>query len=374
MIKLLNKMGMMSESKKSGIAYTLSTLVTKGLVFLTIPVFTRIMPSAEIGKINLYNSWFSLICIFSTLSLTSGGYQLALKEFDNDKDRYESSVYSLTMLVTSFVTVLYVMNPDFWEKMFGLSRAYMIMLVIGLFLTPAQDFWMARQRYDYKYKMSSFLTLISTFGAVVLSVFAVLNCKPNETGWARLFANNLVMYSVALLLGINILKKGKCFYKKEYWVFSLSLSLPLVGHAIAKQVLDVSDRIMINQYIGSSAVGIYGTLYSVSSISLIAWNAMNGAYVPYLFKNIDNSDEHNNIRRTSSILLTLYTFIAFVMILLAPEIVRIMATQEYYEAVYIMPPIAMGVALTAVSNLYSNILIFYKKTKVIMLAILEPLL
>lgn len=33
-----------------------------------------------------------------------------------------------------------------------------------------------------------------------------------------------------------------------------------------------------------------------------------------------------------------------------------------------MPPIAMGVALTAVSNLYSNILIFYKKTKVVMLA------
>lgn len=368
MIKLLNKFGMMSESKKSGIAYTLSTLVTKGLVFLTIPVFTRIMPSAEIGKINLYNSWFSLICIFSTLSLTSGGYQLALKEFDNDKDRYESSVYSLTLLVTSFVTILYVVNPDFWEKMFGLSRAYMIMLVIGLFLTPAQDFWMARQRYDYKYKMSSFLTLISTFGAVILSVFAVLNCKPNETGWARLFANNLVIYGVALLLGVNILKKGKCFYKKEYWAFSLSLSLPLVGHAIAKQILDVSDRIMINQYIGSSAVGIYGTLYSVSSISLIAWNAMNGAYVPYLFKNIDNSDEYNNIRRTSSILLTSYTFIAFVMILLAPEIVRIMATQEYYEAVYIMPPIAMGVALTAVSNLYSNILIFYRKTKVIMIA------
>lgn len=215
MIKLVNKMGMMSESKKSGIAYTLSTLVTKGLVFLTIPVFTRIMPSAEIGKINLYNSWFSLICIFSTLSLTSGGYQLALKEFDNDKDRYESSVYSLTLLVTSFVTALYVMNPGFWEKMFGLSRAYMIMLVIGLFLTPAQDFWMARQRYDYKYKMSSFLTLISTFGAVVLSVFAVLNCKPNETGWARLFVNNLVIYSVALLLGINILKKENAFIKKN---------------------------------------------------------------------------------------------------------------------------------------------------------------
>ena len=368
MIELLKRIKTMPESKKSGITYTFSTLITKGLVFLTIPIFTRIMPSAEIGKINLYNSWFSLVCIFSTLSLTSGGYQLALKEFDNDKDKYESSVYSLTILVTVIVLFLYTLNPSFWENLFGLSRNFMIMLILGLFVMPAQDFWMARQRYDYKYKMPSCLTLLSTFCAVALSVAAVLNCKPDESGWVRLLANNLVMYGVALLLGLYILVKGKCFFKKEYWAFSLSLSLPLVGHSIAKQILDVSDRIMINRYIGNSAVGIYGTLYSVSSISLIAWNAINGAYVPYLFKNIDNCNEHNNIRKSSSLLLLLYTFIAFLMILMAPEIVRIMATQEYYEAVYIMPPIAMGVALTAVSNMYSNILIFYKKTKVIMLA------
>ncbi len=66
----------------------------------------------------------------------------------------------------------------------------------------------------------------------------------------------------------------------------MSLSLPLVGHAIAKQILDVSDRIMINRFVGSSAVGIYSTLYSVSSLSLIVWNAMNGAYIPYLYKKI----------------------------------------------------------------------------------------
>lgn len=106
------------------------------------------------------------------------------------------------------------------------------------------------------------------------------------------------------------------------------------------------------------------------------WNPLVNAQILGRKRLLDERDtcavyllhEHNNIRKSSSLLLTLYTFIAFLMILMAPEIVRIMATQEYYEAVYIMPPIAMGVALTAVSNMYSNILIFYKKTKVIMLA------
>lgn len=42
------------------------------------------------------------------------------------------------------------------------------------------------------------------------------------------------------------------------------------------------------------------------------------------------------------------------------------ATEEYYEAIYIMPPIAGGVFLTCVSNMYSNIMIYYKKTQYIM--------
>ncbi len=70
---------------------------------------------------------------------------------------------------------------------------------------------MTRQRYDYRYKMSSCVTLLSTFGAVALSVYEVLNCKTDESAWFRLLANNLVMYGVALLLGIHILKKGKMF-------------------------------------------------------------------------------------------------------------------------------------------------------------------
>ena len=61
-----------------------------------------------------------------------------------------------------------------------------------------------------------------------------------------------------------------------------------------------------------------------------------------------------------------YAIIAVMLTFLAPEIVRILATKEYYEAIYIMPPIAAGVFLTSVSNMYSNLLIYHKKTNYIM--------
>lgn len=137
--------------------------------------------------------------------------------------------------------------------------------------------------------------------------------------------------------------RGKTFYNKEFWKLSLSLSIPLVGYSLASQILNVSDRMMISQIINNSAVGIYSTLYTVSSISLMVWQAIHSSFVPYLFKGLESRDAE--IKKVSLKLMVIYAGVAVFLTYLAPEIVRILATEEYYEAIYIMPPIAAGVFL-----------------------------
>ena len=46
-----------SQGAKSAVAYTFASLFSKGLAFITVPIFTRIMSTDEIGTVNLYNSW-----------------------------------------------------------------------------------------------------------------------------------------------------------------------------------------------------------------------------------------------------------------------------------------------------------------------------
>ena len=74
------------------------------------------------------------------------------------------------------------------------------------------------------------------------------------------------------------------------------------------------------------------------------------------------------IKRISFLLLALYSLVAIILVYLSPEIIKILATEEYYEAIYIMPPIAGGVFFISVSNMFSNILIYLKKTKYIMIS------
>lgn len=354
---------------KSAIIYTLASVFSKGLAIITVPIFTRLMATEEIGTVNLYNSWYSLISVVVTLSLTSGGYTAAMKEFKGERDEYQSSVLTLTSLMALGSMIVYLANPAFWNRITGLSTGLMILMLSGFLFMPAQDFWLARHRYEYKYKLAGILTIGTATIASVLSVIVViklnaLNFKDIAVG--RLIANNLVIYSVAFVLWAFILLRGKTFYNKRYWKYSLELSIPLVGYSLASQVLNVSDRVMINKMVGNSEVGIYGILYTVSSISLMVWSAINSSFVPYLYQNIEKKD--NKIKSVSITLMGAYALIAIMLTFMAPEIVKLLATEEYYEAIYIMPPIAAGVFLTSVSNMYSNILIFYKKTKYIMYA------
>ena len=53
---------------------------------------------------------------------------------------------------------------------------------------------------------------------------------------------------------------------------------------------------------------------------------------------------------------------------LAPEVVKIMATDEYYSAIYIMPAISAAIFQNAISNMYANVLLYHKKSSYILIS------
>ena len=354
---------------KSAIVYLFATVFTRGLAIITTPIFTRIMSTDQVGMVNLYSSWYSMITVVSTLALTSGGFSIALREFEKERDQYVSSVLSLTSLVATVLAILYALAPSFWNEITGLPTHLMILLLIGLLVAPARDFWLSRQRFEYRYKLSGAVTVFSAVAASGLAVAAVLyanNTGSSHIASVRLFANYSIIYGVATVIWFSIFLKGRCFYNPKYWKFSLQLSLPLIGYSIASQILSVSDRLMISKMVGNSAVGVYSTLYTVSSLSLMVWTAINASFEPYLYQNMENSK--SKIKKLSLMMLGMYSLVAILLVYLAPEVVRILATAEYYKGIYIMPPIAGGVYFIAVSNLYSDILVYLKKTKMVMIS------
>jgi O-antigen/teichoic acid export membrane protein len=127
---------------------------------------------------------------------------------------------------------------------------------------------------------------------------------------------------------------------------------------------------MISIYCGKGDVGIYGTIYSISALSLIVWSSINNAFVPYLYEKLEHNSEKDtrDINKITYIMILMYAAVCIGLTAVAPEIIRILATEEYYGAVYMIPPIAAGIFLTCVYNIFANVILYHKKSVGVMCA------
>ena len=135
--KLFGKYKALPVAAKAAAAYMMASLFTKGLGILTTPLFTRVMSSAEIGEFNTFSSWYSLISVVATLSLSSGVFSLAMFEFKEERDAYSSAMLGLSFISSAIAGIIYVINPPFWNDLLKLNTPEVIVMIVAFFLIPA---------------------------------------------------------------------------------------------------------------------------------------------------------------------------------------------------------------------------------------------
>ena len=75
-----------SNYKKASFCYLVGNFFNKGLAFLTIPIFTRLLSTTDYGLINTYSSWGGIVIMFIGLSLQMGIRTAFIDYCNNVKD------------------------------------------------------------------------------------------------------------------------------------------------------------------------------------------------------------------------------------------------------------------------------------------------
>ena len=75
---------------------------------------------------------------------------------------------------------------------------------------------------------------------------------------------------------------------------------------------------------------------------------------------------HGDIQDRSLTLNVIVAVLTIVAMLFGPELIKIFATEEYYQAIWIIPPVAMSVFFNSIYSVFVNIEFYYEKTKYVM--------
>lgn len=365
MIDIVEKYKKISTPVKASIWFVICSVIQKGIAFIVTPIFTRLLAADQYGIYSLYTTWLSIFTILITFNMSYGIFNNAMVKYEKERETYISAMQGLTLFTSCIALGLYLIFHDFINGITGLSTFIMLAMLLRILFTPAQNYWNAHQRYTYNYRSLITVTLIVAFFTPVISILLIKFADMQADG--RVLSALIVQIVVGGILWVKQFRRGKRLFVKEYWFYALSLGIPLIPHYLSQVVLNSSDKIMISEFCGKEAVAYYSVAYSIGQVIQILTTSINNSLIPWTYQQI-KAEKFEQLRKVVNVLIFVLgvgvlTFIAF-----GPEMIRIMAPIEYFDARWVVPPVAGGVFFTFVYGTFANVEFYFGKTKMIAFA------
>ena len=360
--KIYVKYNKMSLITKASLWFLICSFIQKGINIIVTPIFTRMMTTTEFGKYNVFTSWEYILNIFVSLCLSAGVYQQGLVKYEDDMKKFSSSMQGLTLTLVIISSIIYFIFRKIINSFLGFDTIYMFSMFFIIWTNNVFAFWSNEQKVQFQYKKLIVLTVCISIATPLLSIF--LMKLMIDKVYARILSSIIVAILFYTILFWAQMKRGKTFYNKKYWKYAILYNVPLVPHYLSQVILSSSDRIMIERLVDSNAAGIYSLAYSIALIMTLFNNSIMQTLSPWMYKKIKEK-KIKDISKIGYASLIAIALVNLLLIMVAPEAISIFAPNNYHEAMYVIPPVAMSVFFMYTYDLFAKFEFYYEKTKLI---------
>ena len=364
MIKgILRKYNTIPIAAKATLWFMICSIIQKSISIITTPIFTRLMSTEQYGQFSVYNSWLQIFTIITTFRLNWAVFNKGMSKYKNNRDDYTVTMQSITTILTTIVLVIYLLFRKQINIITELPTFIMLAMFAELYMIPAIDFWTVKKRYEYQYKAVVFRTLLMVVFNAVLGVLAV--ALTNEKGYARILSCVFVDIIFGFFLYIYNIRESKSLFCFKYAKFAILFNLPLLLHYLSQYILDQFDRIMIQKMVGLAAAGIYSVAYNAASVIKIVTQSINNALIPWQYEKLEKK-EFKDLDDVMFLIFLIVSICALSFCCFAPELMMILASDMYYEAIYIIPPVVLGLFFSFMYTIFANVEFYYEANKMTM--------
>ena len=350
---------------KAGIGYTIGNILIRGISFLLLPIFSRIMDTEQFGIYNAFLSYDSILYVITGFALHSS-VKSAHYTFKNETDQYVSSISIIYLINFALFTLLTLLFGNSISHFLNLPVFAIYMLILYSSGTALLTLYNNRISLDYAYKEYLIISLVNTLGNIGLSLFLIFCVFNNQRALGRIGGSSITIACIAVYILVALYRKAKPRYKKEYWKFGILYSLPIVPHGISQVLLSQFDKIMIRSMIGDSATGIYSLASNLKAVLAIITQSAATAWETWFFEEIDKGHKEI-IKRKAAQVVCGFTILTAGMMALAPELILFLGGERYMGGKHVVVPMILDCFILFLYNVIVPSEYYMKKTKYIML-------
>lgn len=361
--KTMNDKNKENKVIKAGIGYTIGNYMLKGLSFLTVPIFSRLLSTAEYGIFDSYLAYQSIVFILVGLALHTS-LKNAKYKYKDEFANYNSCCMIVVMLNLLLWFIVCNLTYPLYGEFLGYSRLIVNLLLLNSFGTALIQFYNVYIGLDYKYSSFLKLSAFNAVGSLILSVTLIVTIFRNDRAEGRIIGNVVPVILISLFIISYFWRMAGPKWNRQYVRFAVGYSLPLIPHGISQVILSQFDRIMIRHMIGPSQAGIYGFAYNIFSIINVTSSSLDNVWGPWFYEKMV-AKEYETIRKQSAKYAFGMLLFSMMVMLGTPELVKILGSEVYWDAMYSVIPIVIGGYFVFLYTLPSSVEYFHAKTSYI---------
>ncbi len=249
--------------------YGLSTILARVLNFFFVPIYTRMLSTADYGIATEFLSYIAILQVLLTMGMETGCLRFANH---NDRPREVFSTGLITMLLTAgaFLACAVIWSGDIASWLgYGNYRLCIIYLGGILAIDAFTSILFARLRFEYqamRFTVIKSAKIAAELGFNLLLFFAapayfaahpdswLLNFIPATPDFSYILLAIFLSCVTCLLLFIPDLRRIKFKFDKALWKYMMMYSLPLMIAGLPGVANDFIDRILFRFFDPSGAL------------------------------------------------------------------------------------------------------------------------
>lgn len=347
--------------------FFISNISVKALGFISLPVMTRLLTPSDYGVLNVFGTWQAIFVSLLTLNC----YGALGRYYYEKQDDLKYFLGTLSVFIFFLLFISLIFFSLFKHKMheiLGLPENtinYIVPLilfsVLGLFFEQIY----VPQRQSKKIAIRNVLNSYGGFGIAVLLIIFLEKDKYLGQIYASLITG--ILFSLYYLFELK--PYFKLSFNIKFIKYSLAYSLPLLPYSLSGVILAQFDRVMVNNYNGSSDAGLYSFAYNIGMLLTIVLSSLHLAWAPDYFKHMDDKN-HAQLDSDIQKFIRIIMASALFLILFGKEIGMILAKSNYHTSLVIVPIIVIGYIFYSFFTFYAWNLQYAKKNIYLSFAVL----
>lgn len=345
---------------KSSIIYIVATIIGQGMLFLGIIVFTRLMKQSDYGKYSTYYAYVSVVTVLIGANLHYALNNAYIDKRDRIKE-VRKTVLFLSFLIMLLVTAIVIVIETTVLEDFSFFVVIMLSFHSYAFFVVNYRVYSANMENDYK-KKQWLLILPNTF-QFFFSLILILLMRQQNTFETRVVGSTFGVGIIAVIVFAEMMKcKGKLIILGD-WKYALSIALPSIVMSISYMLLQQCDKVMITDICGSDDTAVYSVIYYLGYAIIAVDQAVSPVRQAWIYNKIDKQDV-KEARVIQKWYLMIMAILTTGLIMIGPEIIKIIAPRSYWQFEYIVPFVASA-CMMLLYRFYTEVSLFYKKNAIL---------